>query len=437
MPKSEDLALWSIATIGSVTLTLRRSGFFFSRLRVFGATIFFALWQRFLASGMTTVSGYSKFYVPARDPSDESAFASGHPGQGRMIGKTVVVTGCTPPDNGISLVTNSPGSIGFFTAVEMFRMGATVIVTTRPGELADTEVVAAIIRESRLRQEMASVYASTNRLRVVHLDLDTDLEDAVNNCVAEIDAFLDETSKNRSSSSRNRDGQIDVLVNNVGAMYPMQSGTDTPPTHPMGLERHVAVNAVAPILLTERLKPKIAENGRIVHVSCQAHTGVRDLNEVKGLLSGRAVSRSAQSYYAASKLVNICYAAQQQKLDPKHIHVAVHPGISLTNLYKNTTGQKFFKDLRMDDWLDGLASLIFKSPKEAAHTPAHCCVDHRVPDQVRKEGALYYVDSKPGNKYLSKLAVDEKSQKECLETVQLLIDNCLGKKRKLAMREMA
>ena len=51
------------------------------------------------------------------------------------------------------------------------------------------------------------------------------------------------------------------------------------------------------------------------------------------------------------------------------------------------------------------------------------------------EKAYYYVDCKPGNKYASPLVKDEKLRKETMEAVNQLIDNALGKKRKMQLRE--
>lgn len=503
MPKSEDLALASFATIGAVTYGLKRSGFFFSRIRVTCFTAIFCLWQRYLASGCTTWSGYSNFYPITRSPDDESHYDDLYPGQGRLLGKTVVVTGVTPPDNGINAVTNSPGSIGFYTAVELFRMGATVIMTSR-GDVGDSgrnqvsnttdpvksvssinvyddkaaqalkkrgftdsnrtfndqEVIGAVIRECRLRVELSGMYQSMHRLRVVHLDLeDSDIEAAIDKCAKEIEDTLDEIAVSKSTvGTGTQRKQIDILINGLGALYPMVTGSGeaagtVPPRHPMGLEKHVAVNAIGPILLTERLKPKITKGtGRIIHLTCDAHRQIKDVNEAKNLLQGRAVSRSQQSYYAASKLVNLCYAVEQQQSDPDHIHVALHPGVSLTNLYKTTPGWKFFRDFKLEDWVDGLCTLVFKSPKEASHTSIHCCVDHRIPAQVgkstvkkggvedsgeNKNNVFYYVDCRPGNKYASHIVKDEKMRKETMEAVNSLIENALGKKRKLALREAA
>jgi short-subunit dehydrogenase len=504
--KTEETALLSAIVLSAACVFARRAELVEStRGRVFLGAVALSLWQRFLASGMTTWSARSDFYVPARKPEDEWPHGTNYPGQGYMYNKTALVTGCTP------------GGIGFHTAINMFRMGARVIVTMRDSEgisditggnatraeaaaatamtsgagnlgaastggsatvptttepaaagasgalstsssssstsssaatsgdkafgggfrsfalpkassrpdgasaYPDDDLVQQLVQQSRVREDLVSMFAVFSRINVVRFDCDGDIDDAVSGVVRQLDALGVK--------------KIDVLVNNIGAMYPLQSA-DTPQRHAaMGLERHVAVNTVAPILLTEALKPRIVKGGRVVYVAADAHRSIKDVDSLTALLQGRAVARSHAPFYAASKLAVICYAAEQQAADPQHVHVAVHPGMALTNLQRGLGSWKFFEQLGVTKYIEGVTSLVLRSPKEAAHGPSYCAADVTLPKELRESKGFYVVDGKPGARHLSRLAADEAARAECMRVVRDLISGARERKRKQALRQ--
>lgn len=115
--------------------------------------------------------------------------------------------------------------------------------------------------------------------------------------------------------------EIDVLVNNAGAMFDRRVETAD------GIERTVALNHLAYALLTARLLPALrrGRTPRIVNVASRAHVGARlvvdDLQHTRRAFSGWRA-------YAESKLHNILHTvALARRLDASGVTVnALHPG---------------------------------------------------------------------------------------------------------------
>ena len=87
-----------------------------------------------------------------------------------------------------------------------------------------------------------------------------------------------------------RDGSLDVLINNAG----VYSAPD--PVTRDGLDVRFAVNTIAPYLLTQRLLPLLGDSGRVINLSSAAQSPVDP-----AALAGR-VSLSDGAAYAQSKL---------------------------------------------------------------------------------------------------------------------------------------
>lgn len=109
---------------------------------------------------------------------------------------------------------------------------------------------------------------------------------------------------------------LDVLINNAGVFKARETRTAG------GLDLRFAVNTLAPVLLTERLLPVLAPDGRIVNLSSAAQAPV-DLEA----LAGR---RRADDFgaYAQSKLALTLWSqALAAELGPNGpVVVAVNPG---------------------------------------------------------------------------------------------------------------
>jgi NAD(P)-dependent dehydrogenase (short-subunit alcohol dehydrogenase family) len=140
-----------------------------------------------------------------------------------QTGRTALVTGV------------SVGGLGHFTALELARAGARVVLAGRnPDKLAETDAT--------IRAEVPG--AVLERLVVDLADLSS-----VRSAAAEAAAY----------------DSIDLLVNNAGIMAtPYRRTVD-------GLESQLATNHFGPFLLTGLLLPQLASGGRVVTVASQMH----------------------------------------------------------------------------------------------------------------------------------------------------------------------
>jgi len=199
-----------------------------------------------------------------------------------MRGKTVLVTGAT---NGIGLVT----------ARELAGAGARVHIVGR-----DPHKTAQVARE----------VGATGTLI----------------------ADLSELAQVRRAAAefREREGTLDVLVNNAGALYAERQETRE------GIERTWALNHLAPFLLTRELLPllRAAPGARVVTVSSLAHAFGRlrfDDPEFRRGYSGWGA-------YNQSKLANILFARELARREPELLSNSLHPGRVRTGFGYNNGG---------------------------------------------------------------------------------------------------
>jgi NAD(P)-dependent dehydrogenase (short-subunit alcohol dehydrogenase family) len=314
----------------------------------------FVWWQRYLASGCQTYTIVPTWYQPPRLP-------AGTTYETAAAGKTYLITGATN------------GGIGYWTAVQLYRMGGTVIVTSRAkGPDAAAALKKEIIAAAMMNKSEAN---PIDRLFVVDLDFDRNLHDTVAECTRQLDALPNGTGN-----------RVDVLVNNAGAMFPMVTH-GVPRRTAQGFEGHYGVNALGPRLLTQALLPRMPVGGRVVHVASAAHQRITSLDEAKGLATGEAVSPAFMMYYSASKFANICTAAAFARRDPAHQHVALHPGVVGTNVGRHIPAMALMEWAGMAPAVRAIGSLVMKTPLEGSYTTVHCCIDPEVP---WRQGLVYY-----------------------------------------------
>lgn len=188
-----------------------------------------------------------------------------------QTGRTVVVTGAN-------------SGIGFCTARDLARAGATVVLACRNTAKGD-----------------AAAARMSGDVRVRPLDL-ADL--------ASVRAFADGT------------GEIDVLVNNAGVMM-------VPPARTAdGFEMQIGTNHLGHFALTGLLGDRVRD--RVVTVSSLGHRMGRialdDLNWER-----RRYNRFGA--YAQSKLANLLFTRElQRRWGPDRSALAAHPGYAATDL---------------------------------------------------------------------------------------------------------
>ncbi len=238
-----------------------------------------------------------------------------HPHRRPMAGRTVLITGGT-------------SGIGKATALGLAAMGARVAITGRD--------------RGRLERAAGEVRAAGD---------------------GQVDTFVADLSSQaevrRLASEVLRDlPRIDVLVNNVGGYWNTRHVTAD------GLERTLAVNHLAPFLLTNLLLDRLEEAGpsRVVTVSSNAQRMGRidfdDLNAERSYSGARA--------YNQSKLANVLFTYElARKVQGTSVTAnAVHPGVVRTAFGAEDPG-------RAQRLLVPLLRPFMRSPAQGAATSIH------------------------------------------------------------------
>lgn len=232
-----------------------------------------------------------------------------------MRGKTCLVTGAT-------------SGIGAVTALELARLGASVIVAGRCAAKCAAQV------EAIERQTGACAEA-------VVADLAS--QDQVRRMAAEV---------------AGRFPRLDVLVNNAGTYLFDRRLT------PEGLERTFAVNYLSHFLLTNLLLERLSASpsARVVCVSSEAHRAGRiDLDDLQG---ERRYDRLEA--YSRSKLALLLFTYElSRRLAGARVTAnALHPGVVATNLGSENGPVRGWLRVRVRNLVD--RSML--SPEEGART---------------------------------------------------------------------
>jgi NAD(P)-dependent dehydrogenase (short-subunit alcohol dehydrogenase family) len=206
-----------------------------------------------------------------------------------LSGRTALVTGV------------SVGGLGQFTALELARAGACVVLAGRnPDKLTETE--------RTIREQLPD--APLERLVVDLAD-----QSSVRSAGAEAPAF----------------GPLDLLVNNAGIMAtPYRRTVD-------GFESQLATNHFGPFLLTGLLLPQLTDGARVVTVSSQMHR----VAHRPPLGDPRAKPRPYLRWvaYSQTKLANLLFTFElDRRLRAAGSTVkalAAHPGYAGTHLVAN------------------------------------------------------------------------------------------------------
>ena len=203
-----------------------------------------------------------------------------------MQGKTVIITGAT-------------SGIGEVAAIRLAEQGARIVFTARDKARADATM--AVLRR-----------ANPNADHAVHMgDLST---------LAEM---------KRVGRILAQEPQIDVLVNNAGALFNKRQETAD------GLEMTFALNHMGYFVITNLLLDKLKPGARIVTVASNAHRGAKlkfdDLQSSRGYV-GFPV-------YSKSKLANILFNRELARRTPDGVTAnALHPGFVATRFGDNSGG---------------------------------------------------------------------------------------------------
>jgi NAD(P)-dependent dehydrogenase (short-subunit alcohol dehydrogenase family) len=202
-----------------------------------------------------------------------------------MQGKTVVITGAT-------------SGIGEVAALRLAEQGARIVFTARD--------------KTRAEDTLAKLHKASRADHTFHL--------------ADLSALVD---MKRVGAILAGEPQIDVLINNAGALFNHRTETVD------GLEMTFALNHMAYFVITNLLLPRLASGARIVSVASGAHRGAKldfdDLQSRRGY-TGFPV-------YSKSKLCNILFNRELARRVPAGVTAnCLHPGFVATRFGDNSGG---------------------------------------------------------------------------------------------------
>ncbi|MBB5372576.1 oxidoreductase [Acidocella aromatica] len=211
-----------------------------------------------------------------------------------LTGKTVIVTGAN-------------SGIGYYTALELARAGADVVLACRSAKKG--EAAAALVNEE-----------APGRAKFLRLDLSdfTSVEDF-------------------AGAFKETHGALDILVNNAGVMAPHQRQVTA-----QGFELQFGVNFLGHFLLNRLLLPTLldAPAPRVVQIASVAHRQGRI--DFEDLQYQRRYH--AWNAYRQSKLAMLIFAQELQRRSDTGgwglLSVAAHPGIAATEIVANGPGNK-------------------------------------------------------------------------------------------------
>jgi retinol dehydrogenase 12 len=246
----------------------------------------------------------------------------------------------------ICLVTGSTNGIGKSTALELARMGATVVIVGRDAQ-----------KTSKVVQEVRAASGNPN----------------VDSLLADLSS--QQEVRRLAHEFKNKYSQLHVLLNNAGAVF-MQRQLSVD-----GIEMTFALNHLASFLLTDLLLDTIKASApaRIINVSSNAHASGKI--EFDNLLGERSYSPRV---YENSKLANILFTLElARRLEGTGVTVnALHPGFVATGFAKNN-GRVIATLVSI------FAPLVARSPAKGAETSIYLASSPRVENTTGK----YFYDS--------------------------------------------
>lgn len=199
------------------------------------------------------------------------------------------------------LITGSTDGIGKLTALKLAKEGNTIFIHGRS--------------EAKVNSVVKEIKGLSNN----------------NNIKGFIADFSDLSAvKQLAEQIKNEVPSLDILINNAGIFKTAAAKTKD------GLDIRMAVNYLAPYILTENILP-VLEKGtatRIVNLSSAAQSSVK-----KGILTGDVTINVSDSY-AQSKLALTMWSFHFAKQHPNITTIAVNPGSLLnTKMAKEAYGQ--------------------------------------------------------------------------------------------------
>lgn len=245
-----------------------------------------------------------------------------------MRGKTIVITGAT-------------SGIGEVAAMRLAEEGARILFTARDRKRADATL-------AKLRQAGGAEHG----FHIADLSLLSGMKQAAADIA--------------------RQPEIDVLINNAGALFNYRRETDD------GLERTFALNHMSYFVITNLLLPRLKPGARIVSTSSGAHRRAQlDFAD----LQSRA-GYQGFPVYAKSKLCNVLFTRElARRLEGSGVAAnCLHPGFVATR-FGDQSGGLISLGVRLAKPFMGL------SKEEGAKTIVHLASS---PEVANVSGEYFY-----------------------------------------------
>jgi NAD(P)-dependent dehydrogenase (short-subunit alcohol dehydrogenase family) len=276
--------------------------------------------------------------------------------------------------NRVVLITGATSGIGFATAEALARAGTRVVIVSRDPQRGES-ACAAINRET-----------GSDQLEVMQADLSS------------LDSIR--TLANRFLTAHE---QLDVLINNAGVLEPHRRLSAD------GIEMTLAVNLVAPFLLTSLLLDRLRQSApsRIVNVS-SATQATASLH-IDDLQFERRPYRMTQAYGQSKLALLLMTKELARRLQGTGITVnALHPGGVASNL--GNRGRLVGLGWRV-------ARLFMISPDEGARTSVYLALS---PEVTGVSGGYFAKQSQvPANP----IAEDPRLAAKLWETLESLVQS--------------
>lgn len=257
-----------------------------------------------------------------------------------------------PQQKGRSVVITGTGGLGYETALELSRAGAEVIMAGR--------------NRKKGEESINKIHKSVP-LANIHFE-ELDLADIIS-----IQKFANRIKEQRQS--------LDLLINNAGVMTPPQRKITMD-----GFELQFGTNYLGHFALTAGLLPllKRGKIPRVVNVSSIAHRdGVINFDNLQSERNYKPMVS-----YSQSKLANLMFSFELQRRSEKEgwgiNSIAVHPGISRTELIPNGAG----KNSPMGILRRVMGPIMFQAPSQGALPSLYAATS------TEAEGGAYYGPTK-------------------------------------------
>ena len=274
----------------------------------------------------------------------------------------------------ICLITGGTNGIGKIAALELARMGATVVIIGR--------------NPTKTAQVVAEIKAATGST-------------TVDSIIADLSSQAD--IRHAASTFLERYQHLHVLLNNAGVLNAKRELSVD------GIEMTFAVNHLAYFLLTTLLLDTIRASApaRIINVASGAHTlGKVDFSNLQGERSYRGMTA-----YSNSKLENVLFTIElAHRLQGTGVTVnAIHPGFVNTGWGK--TGSSMTARL-----LSLFGPVMGRTPEKGAATSIYLATSPEVASVTGK----YFFDSK--EKQTAKQATDLEAAGKLWEVSAMLVN---------------